>query len=39
MTWEKFYESYLEWSDSTVSSRLSQISDIQNPEFSGTLYN
>jgi hypothetical protein len=32
MTWEKFYESYLEWSDSTVSSRLSQISDIQNAD-------
>lgn len=32
MTWEEFYDSYLGWSDSTVSSRLSQISDIQNAD-------
>jgi hypothetical protein len=32
MTWEQFYDGYLGWSDSTVSSRLSQISDIQNAD-------
>lgn len=32
MTWETFYDKYLEWSDSTVSARLSQISDIQNAD-------
>ena len=32
MTWEPFYDGYLGWSDSTVSSRLSQISDLQNTD-------
>ena len=32
MTWEQFYDGYLGWSDSTVSSRLSQISDLQNAD-------
>lgn len=32
MTWEQFYDGYLCWSDSTVSSRLSQISDLQNAD-------
>ncbi|WP_295362599.1 KOW motif-containing protein [uncultured Pseudoramibacter sp.] len=32
MTWAEFYDKYLEWSDSTVSSRLSQISDIRNAD-------
>lgn len=32
MTWEPFYDGYLGWSDSTVSSRLSQISDLQNAD-------
>ena len=30
MTWEHFYDTYLEWADSTISSRISQITDIQN---------
>lgn len=29
MTWEFFYDNYLSWADSTVSSRMSQISDLQ----------
>lgn len=32
MTWETFYDNYLGWADSTVSSRISQISDIQNAD-------
>lgn len=32
MTWKQFYDGYLCWSDSTVSSRLSQISDLQNAD-------
>lgn len=32
MTWDEFYDSYLGWADSTVSSRISQISDIQNAD-------
>ena len=32
MTWEKFYDNYLSWSDNTVSSRLSQTSDIKNAD-------
>ena len=32
MTWKQFYDGYLCWPDSTVSSRLSQISDLQNAD-------
>lgn len=32
MTWKQFYDGYLCWSDSTVSSGLSQISDLQNAD-------
>lgn len=32
MTWEAFYDNYLGWTDSTVSSRISQISDLQNAD-------
>lgn len=32
ITWDEFYDSYLGWADSTVSSRISQISDIQNAD-------
>ena len=32
MTWKQFYDGYLCWSDSTVSSRLSQISYLQNAD-------
>lgn len=32
MTWKQFYDGYLCWSDSTVSSRLSQVSDLQNAD-------
>lgn len=32
MIWKQFYDGYLCWSDSTVSSRLSQISDLQNAD-------
>lgn len=34
MTWEHFYDNYLEWADSTISSRISQITDIQNAKTS-----
>lgn len=34
MTWKQFYDGYLCWSDSTVSSRLSQVSDLQNADSS-----
>lgn len=32
MTWEFFYDNYLSWADSTIASRLSQISDLQNAD-------
>lgn len=32
MTWKQFYDGYLCWSDSTVSSRLLQVSDLQNAD-------
>lgn len=32
MTWKQFYDGYLCWSDSTISSRLSQIYDLQNAD-------
>lgn len=32
ITWEQFYDGYLCWSDSTISSRLSQIYDLQNAD-------
>lgn len=32
MTWKQLYDGYLGWSDSTVSSRLLQISDLQNAD-------
>jgi hypothetical protein len=32
MRWQQFYDSYLGWADSTISSRISQISDIQNAD-------
>lgn len=32
MTWEQFYDGYLCWFDSTISSRLSQIYDLQNAD-------
>ena len=34
MTWEHFYATYLEWADSTTSSRISQITDIQHAKTS-----
>ena len=32
MTWEDFNDNYPGWADSTVGSRLSQITDIQNAD-------
>lgn len=32
MTWEKFYDSYSLWADSTISSRISQISDLEDAD-------